>query len=47
MKILVINKFFIFVLMTKLNTLLIISIIFPIKAHPTLDKVVKIQNTTA
>ena len=41
---LVIDKFFIFVLMTKLKTYLMISVIFPIKVHQTIDKVVKITN---
>ena len=30
--------------MTKLKTYLIISVIFPIKVHQTIDKVVKITN---
>ena len=37
-----IDKSFIFVLMTKLKTYLIISVIFPIKVHQTIDKHVKI-----
>ena len=43
-----IDKSFIFVLMTKLTTYFIISVffsvIFSIKAHQTIDKVVKITN---
>ena len=38
------DKSFIFVLMTKLKTYLIISVIFPIKVHQTIDKVVKITH---
>ena len=40
--ILVIDESFIFVLMTKLKTYLIISVIFPIKVHQTIGNVVKI-----
>ena len=38
------NKSFIFVLMTKLKTYFIISVIFLIEAHQTIDKVVKITH---
>ena len=39
-----IDKSFIFVLMTKLKTYFIISVIFPIKVHQAIDKVVKITH---
>ena len=39
-----IDKSCIFVLMIKLKTYLIISVIFPIKEHQTIDKVVKITH---
>ena len=39
-----IDKSFIFVLMTKFKTYLIIFVIFPIKVHQTIDKVVKITH---
>ena len=38
------DKIFIFVLMSKLNTWLIIYVIFVIKVQPTLHKVVKNTN---
>ena len=43
-KIVVIDKFLIFVLMTKSNTKLRISVIFQIKVHQPLDKFVKNTN---